>query len=110
VATTVPADWNVAPDQTVLLTDLSRSVREYGVSYDAVSAAARNGLLPVVRVGGRGARGGTRRISLDSALLALAIAVLCQLLKAAFTTVLRTVRESGGKLTPAGLIIPVGAA
>lgn len=106
---TVPADWRVGSDETVPLTDLARSVRDYGVSYDAVSASARGGLLDVVRVGGPGIRGAVRYISLESALLALAVASLCQLLKVAFTTLMRAARETGAQITAAGLTIPTAS-
>jgi hypothetical protein len=106
----VPAEWRVERGQLVPLSDLARSVREYGVSYDAVSAAARRGLLDVAYTGGPGVRGPARRITVESALFALAIAALCQLLKVAFQTLLRAARESGAQLTSAGLTIPLKAA
>lgn len=104
----VPSDWNVC-NGNVLLADVARSTRRYGVNYEALSTAARRGLLKVAHVGGRG-RGGARHIAISDALLVIAVAALCSLLQIAFYPLLRGVLESGAQLGPAGLTIPLRVA
>lgn len=105
----IPAGWRVSdgPVPTVPLADVARSASAHGVSYQAMSAAARSGLLDVARVSGTGS---ARHITLESALLALAIAALYEALKIAFQTLLRAVRETGAKVTKGGLTIPLKVA
>jgi hypothetical protein len=98
---TVPDGWRVT-DGVVPLADVARSAEALGVSYEAVSAAARSGLLPVARTGGQG---GARHITLDNALLVLAAVALAVAGGAAFAMMLRAIRETDATVTPGGLTI-----
>lgn len=97
----LPPEWRVDDDGTVPLPDVARSA---DVSYFNVNHAVRTGLIPVQRVGGRG---GTRRISVDDALMIVAVAALAVAAGLAFNILLRSVVETGGRITPEGLTIPL---
>ena len=103
---TLPEDWRVS-NGTVPLADVARTVRQHGCTYASVDQAVRNGLVPVQRKGGRG---NARHITVDDALLVLAVATLAFAAGMAFGAMLRALRQSGATVTPAGLTIPLDIA
>lgn len=97
-----PAAWRVS-DGTVPLSDVLRSAN---LTRSSAEYALSNGLLPIVRQGGRG---NARHISLEDALLIVGIAALAIAAGMAFNSLFRAVRETGGQVTPQGLVIPLPA-
>ncbi len=104
--TTVPAEWRVS-DGTVPLSDVARSAE---CSYASLDYATRSGLIPVQKMGGPDGRGNARRISVDDALMALAVAALAVAAGLAFVTLLKAVRQTGGTVGASGLTIPLPVA
>lgn len=98
--TTAPNDWRVSGG-TVPLSDVVRTAQCTRASIDV---ATRNGLIPVVKYGGRG---NARHITLEDALLIVGVAALAIAAGMAFGALLRAVRETGGQITPQGIVIPV---
>jgi hypothetical protein len=98
--TTTPKNWRVT-DGTVPLADVVRTAQ---CSRASIDYAASTGLVSVVRKGGRG---NARHISLEDALLIVGVAALAVAAGLAFGILLRTIRDTGGKVTPAGIVIPV---
>jgi hypothetical protein len=98
-----PNSWRVT-EGTVPLSDVMKTAK---CSYASLDVATRNGLIPVVRQGGRG---NARHITLDDALLIIAVAALAVAAGLAFGAMLRAVRDTGATITPAGLTIPLAPA
>ena len=103
---TMPAGWRVS-DGTVPLSDVARTAQ---CSYASLDWAARNGLIDVQKMGGRGGRGNARWITVEDALLVLAVAVLAAAAGMAFGKLLKAVRQTGGTVSPAGMTIPLPVA
>lgn len=100
---TAPEDWRIA-DGTVPLTDVVRTAQ---CSYRSINHAVEEGLLPIAGKGGAGTHGNTRRITVDDALMILAVAALAVAAGLAFNVLFRSVRETGGRITAEGLTIPL---
>lgn len=95
-----PESWRVS-NGTVPLADVLRSAN---LTRSSAEYALSNGLLPVVRQGGRG---NARHITLEDALLIVGIAALAIAAGMAFNSLFRAVRETGGQVTPQGIVIPL---
>lgn len=100
---TAPEGWRIA-DGTVPLTDVVNTAQ---CSYRSINHALSEGLVPVAGKGGPGVHGSTRRISLDDALMIVAVAALAVAAGLAFNVLFRSVRETGGRMTAEGLTIPL---
>jgi hypothetical protein len=103
VTETLPAEWRVS-DGTVPLSDVARTAQ---CSYASIDYAARNGLISVRSMGGRDGRGNVRRISVEDALLVLAVAALAALAGLAFGAVFKAAKNSGATVGPSGLTFPI---
>jgi hypothetical protein len=100
VAVEVPAAWRVS-EGTVPLADVGRSA---ACSYPVIDRAAREGLIQVVRKGGRG---NARHVTVREALFVLAVAAIAAAAAMAFCDMLRAIRQAGATVTADGLMIPV---
>jgi hypothetical protein len=100
VTVTAPESWRVA-DGTVPLIDV---VRTADLSYNSADHAVRTGLVKTQSVGGVGK---ARRISLEDALMIVAVAALAVAAGIAFNILLRSIKETGGRITSQGLTIPL---
>lgn len=100
---TVPAGWRVT-DGTVPLADVVKTARCTRASIDV---ATRNGLIHVVRQGGRGR---ARHVTVEDALLIVGVADLAVVAGLAFGALLRAIRDTGARVSPQGLIIPLDIA
>lgn len=98
--TTTPNGWRVT-DGTVRLAEVARTAQCTMASIDYATAT---GLVNVIRKGGRG---NARHVSLEDALLIVGVAALAVAAGIAFGMLLRTIRDTGGKVTPQGIVIPV---
>lgn len=96
---TAPKTWRVT-DGTVPLADVMKTAQCTRASLDV---ATRNGLIPIVRYGGRG---NARHITLEDALLVVGVAALAVAAGLAFGALLRAIRDTGGQITPQGIVIP----
>lgn len=101
---TLPGTWRVRDDDTVPLTDVAGTA---ACSYASIDHAVRLGLVETHGVPGKG---NPRRISVDDALMILAVAALAVAAGLAFNVLFRSVRETGGRMTAEGLTIPLTAA
>lgn len=97
---TAPLDWRVS-EGTVPIPDVVRTAQ---CSRASIDVAIRNGLIPVARQGGSG---NARHITLDDALLIIAVAALAVAAGLAFGAMLRAIRTTGGTMGPQGLTIPL---
>lgn len=100
VTATMPTQWRVS-DGTVPLADV---VKTAPCTRASIDYAAQNGLIPVVRQGGHG---NARHISVEDALLIMGVAALAVAAGIAFGVLLRAFKETGGRVVPQGLMIPV---
>ena len=106
----MPDEWRVS-DGTVPLADVARTVEaQTGCTYASLNHAARQGLIDVQSKGGRDGRGNARRITVEDALLVLAVAALAVAAGMAFGHMLKAMKSSGAQVTPAGLTIPLKVA
>lgn len=74
-----------------------------GISYGAIRGAIDEGLIEPTTVR---MRHNTRTLTVDDALLVMAIAGLATLTGLAFLTLLRAIRDARGTLGPHGITIP----
>jgi hypothetical protein len=82
-------------------------LRVGGISADSLRRSIDQGLVtPTDKRVGAG-RGGGRTITVDDALLLLAVAALAVAAGIAFTTMLKAVRAAGGQVSGAGVTIPI---
>lgn len=97
---TAPAGWRVSGG-TVPLADVVKTAQCTRASIDV---ATRNGLIPVVRYGGKG---NARHITLEDALLIVGVAALAIAAGIAFGALLRAVKDTGGRITADGIVLPL---
>lgn len=100
-ALSAPSTWRVA-DGTVPLVDVVNTAQ---CSRASIDVATRNGLIPVI---GQGGRGKVRHITLEDALLIIAVAALAAAAGLAFGALLRAMRAAGATVSSAGITLPAG--
>jgi hypothetical protein len=96
-----PSAWRVI-DGTVPVADVVKTAQ---CSRASIDAATRNGLIPVI---GSGTRGKIRHVTLEDALLIIAVAALAAAAGLAFGALLRAMRAAGATVSPAGITLPAG--
>ncbi len=97
---TAPEGWRVE-DGAVRLSDVGKTAQ---CPYSTIQWAARSGLIEVERQGGQG---NARWVRVEDALLIVAVAALAVAAGLAFASLLKAVKDSGARVSPEGLTIPM---
>src|SRR4051794_9317395 len=102
--TDISADGITATGGVVLVSDV---LRRGGISPDSFRRTVDAGLITPTPTRIGAGRGGGRTITVDDALLLLAVAALAIAAGVAITTMLRAIRAQGGTVSGGNITIPI---